>query len=138
VDIRNSIIITEVDERRISGLLELKGHELDPRTADLLEEELSGAKVVNPSELPPGVVTMNSVVLFEDLESGQRAEITLVYPGDAAAAEGRVSILAPIGGALIGLSVGDSIRWPMPAGRSRHLRVVDVRYQPEANGRFDT
>ena len=63
--------------------------------------------------------------------------MTLVYPSATFGTEGRVSILAPIGGALLGLSVGDSIEWPVPGGRSRRLRVMAVRYQPEAEGQLD-
>jgi regulator of nucleoside diphosphate kinase len=79
---------------------------------------------------------MNSVVSFEDLETGQRSEVTLVYPSASSGTEGRVSIFAPIGSALLGLSVGDSIEWPVPGGRSRRLRVTAVRYQPEAEGQL--
>lgn len=131
---RTAVIITEADERRISGLLEAKARELDARTLELLEEELTAAKIVSAAEVPPGVVTMNSVVLFEDVETGRRDEVTLVYPDEGPGVPGRVSILAPIGGALLGLAVGSTIEWPVPGGRSRRLHVLEVRYQPEAMG----
>ena len=134
----SGIIITEVDERRISRLLELKAKELDARSLELLEDELTAAKVVSSREVPPSVVTMNSVVLFEDVETGQRHEVTLVYPEEGAGMPGRVSILAPIGAALLGLSVGASIEWPVPGGRARHVRVIEVRYQPEATEQLET
>ena len=105
---------------------------------EMLEDELTAAKVVSSKEVPPGVVTMNSVVLFEDVETGQRHEVTLVYPDEGAGALGRVSILAPIGGALLGLSVGSSIEWPVPGGRARRVRVIEVKYQPEAFGQLET
>jgi regulator of nucleoside diphosphate kinase len=80
---------------------------------------------------------MNSLVSFEDLETGERSQVTLVYPSATSGTEGRVSILAPIGSALLGLSVGDAIEWPVPGGRSRRLRVTAVHYQPEAEGQLD-
>jgi regulator of nucleoside diphosphate kinase len=78
---------------------------------------------------------MNSRVQFEDLDTGERLEMTVVYPGSADVERGRISVLAPVGSALLGLAVGESIRWPLPGGKSRHLRVVGVTYQPEAAGR---
>jgi regulator of nucleoside diphosphate kinase len=135
---RPGIIITDIDERRISRLLDLKAGELDAFTLERLEGELSTARVVSAAEVPPTVVTMNSVVLFEDVETGQRSELTLVYPSAGPPGPGRVSVLAPIGAALLGLAVGASIDWPVPGGRSRHLRVLEVRYQPEAAGRLDS
>jgi regulator of nucleoside diphosphate kinase len=81
---------------------------------------------------------MNSRVRFEDLDSGEQLEVTLVYPRDADVDQSKVSVLAPVGSALLGLSVGQSISWPLPGGKSRHLRVVGVTYQPEAAGDMDT
>jgi regulator of nucleoside diphosphate kinase len=134
---RTDIVLTATDERRLAHLLQAKANELDPRTLELLEGELQRAKIVESTEIPSDRVTMNSVVSFEDLDTGERSEVTLVYPSATSGTEGRVSILAPIGGALLGLSVGDSIEWPVPAGRSRRLRVTAVRYQPEAEGQLD-
>jgi regulator of nucleoside diphosphate kinase len=132
---KQHILITEQDERRLALLLDSTSRS-DDRTAELLEEELSRATVVSPTSIPANVVTMNSVVLFEDAESGKRAELTLVYPGAARGQGGTISILAPIGTALLGLSVGAAIAWQMPDGRRRRIRVLDVPYQPEARGDF--
>ena len=76
-------------------------------------------------------------IVVEEWKPAQRSEVTLVYPsaGSGMGGEG-VSILAPIGGALLGLSVGDSIEWPVPGGRSRRLKVTAVHYQPEAEGQL--
>jgi regulator of nucleoside diphosphate kinase len=134
---RPDIVLTATDERRLAQLLQAKASELDKTTLDLLEDELQRATIVESSQIPADVVTMNSVVSFEDVETGQRSEVSLVYPSAASGTEGRVSILAPIGSALLGLSVGDSIEWPVPGGRSRHLKVTAVQYQPEAEGHFD-
>jgi regulator of nucleoside diphosphate kinase len=102
-----------------------------------LEDEIETAEVVERSQIPADVVTMNSRIRFVDEESGDETEVTLVYPSEADASAGRVSVLAPVGTALLGLSVGQSIEWPMPTGHSRRLRVVAVPYQPEAAGDRD-
>jgi regulator of nucleoside diphosphate kinase len=133
---RSDIVLTATDERRLAQLLEAKANELEPGTLELLEGELQRATIVESSQIPRDVVTMNSVVSFEDLETGQHSEVTLVYPSASSGTEGKVSILAPIGSALLGLSVGDSIEWPLPGGRSRRLRVKAVHYQPEAEGQL--
>jgi regulator of nucleoside diphosphate kinase len=134
---RSDIVLTATDERRLAQLLQAKANELEGSTLELLEGELQRARIVDSSQIPDDVVTMNSVVSFEDLETGQRSEVTLVYPSASSGTGGRVSILAPIGSALLGLSVGDSIEWPMPEGRCRRLRVTAVHYQPEAEGQLD-
>jgi regulator of nucleoside diphosphate kinase len=134
---RHDIVLTAKDERRLAQLLQAKANELERGTLELLEGELQRATIVDSSQIPDNVVTMNSVVTFEDLETGQHSEVTLVYPSASSGSEGRVSVLAPIGSALLGLSVGDSIEWPLPGGRSRRLRVTAVHYQPEAEGQLD-
>ena len=96
-----------------------------------LESELERADIVDAREVPPDVVTMNSRVVFEDATTGNRAEVTIVFPQDADLERGRISVLAPVGTALLGLAEGDSIVWPFPDGSSRCLRVVQVTYQPE-------
>ena len=102
-----------------------------------LAAELDNAEVVPAGRVPPNVVTMNSRVRFEDLATGESRVITVVLPQDADASQGKVSILAPVGTALLGLSEGDSISWPFPDGRSRQLRVVEIVFQPEANAALD-
>jgi regulator of nucleoside diphosphate kinase len=134
---RPDIVLTATDERRLAQLLQARASEFDQNTLELLEDELQRATIVDPSQIPADVVTMNSVVSFEDVDSGQRSEVTLVYPSVSAGNAGRVSILAPVGSALLGLSVGDSIEWPTPGNRSRRLKVTAVRYQPEAEGQLD-
>jgi regulator of nucleoside diphosphate kinase len=95
--------------------------------------ELSRAVIVPAAEIPGDVITMNSRVRLLDLQDGSALEYTLVYPGDANFGEGKISVLAPIGAAMIGYKVGDEIEWEVPAGR-RNLRVDAVLYQPEAAG----
>lgn len=125
------IIVTDRDFDRLTRLLE--DH---TAAADALDGELERAVVLRPSAVPGNVVTMNSEVEYEDVDSEVRRVVRIVYPRDADASRGRISVLAPLGSALLGLRTGQSIHWPMPAGR-RHLRVVDIRYQPETEGHFD-
>ena len=97
-----------------------------------LAVELDRAVVLSSGPVPPDLVTMNSCIVFEDQSTGEHREITIVFPQDANAAQGNVSVLAPLGTALLGLSVGQSIVWPFPDGSTRNLRVVRLLYQPEA------
>ncbi len=76
--------------------------------------------------MSPETVTMEARVTFEEAGTGRRREITLCYPHDADPSRGRVSILAPVASALLGLAVGDAIEWPMPGGRTATLRVASV------------
>lgn len=128
------IVVTEQDSDRLCRLLEA----LPPKqraAACALELELERAQVVTSRGVPGDVVTMNSLVVFEEVHSGLRAEVRLVYPSDAVkGADGTLSVLAPVGSALLGLSVGHAIDWRMPSGRLRRYRVVDILYQPEAAG----
>jgi regulator of nucleoside diphosphate kinase len=77
---------------------------------------------------------MNSRVRFRDEDTGEEDAVTVVYPSAADSSLGRVSVLAPVGSALLGLTVGDLVEWPVPRGRSRKLRVTSIVYQPEAAG----
>ena len=96
-----------------------------------LERELTRAEVVLPEKVPPDVITMNSRAELLDLETMERMEFTLVYPADANIEEGKISVLAPLGAAMIGYRVGDEFKWSVPYGE-RRLRVMAVRFQPEA------
>lgn len=102
----------------------------------LLKEEIARAQVVPQTAIPPDVVTMNSRVKVRDASTGQIKEMTLVYPKDANPDAGRVSVLAPIGSALLGLHIGQTIEWPLPGGRTKRLTVVELCYQPESAGDY--
>ncbi|AYC35162.1 nucleoside diphosphate kinase regulator [Pseudomonas cavernae] len=128
-----SITITRLDLQRLERLLDSL-EEFGPG-ALALEQELARAQVVGLDEVPAGVVTMNSRVYCRDDNSGREYHLTLVYPQDAGG-EGTVSILAPVGSALLGLSVGQHIDWPGPAGKTIRLTLLDVEYQPEAAGEY--
>ena len=124
------IIVSELDFDRLTHLIGQHGAD-----TQALDGELERAILVRPAEIPSNVVTMNSEVVYEDLETGVRRTVRIVYPRDADAAQGRISVLAPIGSALLGLRVGQSSLWRVPAGW-RRICVVEIRYQPEAAGDF--
>lgn len=128
--------ITRQDLERLRALIDTVNDGPQGASVELLELELERAEIVDPSQLPANVVSMRSRVVFEEEDTGRRREATLVYPHEADLATHRISVLAPIGMALIGLAVGNSIVWPLPAGRHVRLKIVSVLYQPEAAGEF--
>lgn len=123
----HSITISSTD---YGGLLSLvNSARLDRRVSaenlDALERELARAKVVDPSEISDDVVTMNAKVWFRDLDSDEIEEYTLVYPSKADVLRNRISVLAPIGTALLGYRVGDIVVWRVPSGK-RRFEITDV------------
>ena len=127
------ITVSSQDAERITRVLDTLS-DLQRRAADGLEAELARAEVRVPALMPDDVVTMNSRVLYEDALSGARSEVVLVYPHDADTTKGHVSILAPVGSALLGLRVGQEIEWPLPGGRRKFIRVLSILYQPQSAG----
>lgn len=125
------IIITTQDFERLQRVV----NAANSSAAERLDAELARARLVAQTDIPSDVVTMNSDVVYEDAKSGERRSVRLVYPKDAEADRGWVSVLAPIGSALLGLRQGQEIDWPTPSG-NRRLRVVAVPYQPESSGDF--
>jgi regulator of nucleoside diphosphate kinase len=107
----------------------------DREYLDKLQEELDRGKVVPASEIPKDVVTMNSRARLVDLDSGETEELTLVFPENADISQARISVLAPIGTAMLGYKVGDVFEWEVPAGK-RRLKVEEIVYQPEAAGDY--
>ncbi len=128
------IIVTSMDFDRLSALLASVSNQGD--AAERLEQELGRARIVPGAQVPGDVVTMNSRIEFEDVETGVRQELALVYPHQADIVASRVSVLAPIGSALLGLRCGQVIEWPLPGNRSKRIRVLRLVYQPEAAGDF--
>lgn len=124
------ITITNLDLKRIERLLDTKSMNALPGIS-MLRDELNRANVVKPEEIGPDFVTMNSTVRFVDELTNTAYQLTLVYP-DQAGEAGTVSVLAPVGSALLGLRVGESISWQVPGGRQLRLRVVAVIGQPES------
>lgn len=126
------LVLSRLDCERIEPLLDVAGAEAFAE----LRDELARGEWREPHEMPRDVISMNSRVRFRDLDGGAERGITLVYPRDADGSGRNVSILAPVGSALLGLRVGQSIDWPMPGGRAARLQVVAIDYQPEAAGDF--
>jgi regulator of nucleoside diphosphate kinase len=120
------ITLTTTDSDQLSRLVDAAA-ETFPRTADFLGREINRAQVIDRSKALPGLVMMESEVEFRDDVTGQVRTITLVYPKDADMNAGRISVLTPVGAALIGLSAGQSIEWQTPTGGRRSLTVLSVR-----------
>jgi regulator of nucleoside diphosphate kinase len=132
-----AIYITEYDMVRLRNLLEDEKASGYRGRDDLkeLEAELNRGTVVAPQEVPGDVVTMNSKARLIDLDTGEEMVYTLVFPGDADIEQNKISVLAPIGTAMLGYRVGDTFEWQVPAGL-RRLRVEEILYQPEAAGDY--
>lgn len=129
-----SSFITESDRATLSRLLALrKSAALDVRSLTDLAEQIDRAVVVPSSDVPPSVVTLNSRVRIRTVGTGDERVVTLVVPGYADMREGRVSVLTPVGGALLGRREGDVVECVVPAGRVR-FRIEAVLYQPETAG----
>ena len=127
------IVITWDDMARLKELVR-QGRKASRRDQDHLAEldqELDRAEIVDTGDLSPDVVTMHSTVRVRDLDSGKRVVYTLAFPVDADIDKRRISVLAPIGTALIGYRAGDRVEWRTPGGTKR-LEVEEVLFQPEA------
>lgn len=123
------IYVTHDDLDVLSRLVDAEGGKFAR-----LEEELARAVVVPREEMPRDVVTMKSRVVFENETTGERREVTLVYPREADIDAGKISVLVPVGTALLGLRVGQSIDWKLPSGETHRYRIIEVPYQPESPG----
>ena len=133
ITMNRTIYITQADMTRLRSLIEsLKTSREDIQD---LRAELNQASIVAPVDIPPDVITMNSTAQLRDLADDQLMTYTLVFPTHANADDGRISVLAPIGTAMLGHRVGDEFEWLVPAGPLR-LRVESVLYQPERAGHF--
>ena len=132
------IYITTSDYDRLSGLIEMsreRNGDADREYLDQLEEELGRAELINPKEIPADVITMRSKVSLKDLKSGQTVMYSLVFPSEANSNDGHISVLAPIGTALLGNRSGDVVESKVPSGL-RRLKVKEILYQPEAAGNY--
>jgi regulator of nucleoside diphosphate kinase len=132
------IQLTQLDHERLTRLLDSMRNIAARDQASLLklQGELDRAKIISSRRVKPSVVTMNSTVKLRDLDSGELLEYQLVYPQDADVEANKVSVLAPVGTALLGFSVGDSVQWDVPAG-VRRFQIEDILYQPEAAGDYN-
>lgn len=130
-----TIVMSSLDADRLDKLIEsLPGPSFPGKRA--LEAELERADVIDPADMPATVVTMNSEVLFKVDSSSEEFCLTLVYPDKVDNTGKTISILAPVGSALLGLSIGDEIEWPKPGGGMMKVLIADIRYQPERAGDY--
>ena len=133
------ITLTKIDFLRLTNLIN-REKEINKRDQDnllKLLEELNKAIIVAPEDIDNNVVTMNSEVKFTDLSSNKNIQMKIVYPKDADINKKNVSILAPIGTALLGYKKGDIVEWNVPGGKKRYL-INEIIYQPEDNGEYLT
>jgi regulator of nucleoside diphosphate kinase len=131
------IYITTSDLTRLRELLQvgISFAERDRQSLESLQDELDRAHVVESTAVPHDVVTMNSRVRLKDLETNEEKVYTLVFPSEANLEQQKISILAPIGTAILGYRVGDTVEWRVPGG-IRKLRLEEILYQPEAAGQY--
>ncbi len=131
------IYITNNDMKRLRELIMVAKEfgNKDKKHLRELEDELDKGEVVNSRDIPNNVITMNSKVRLRDINTQKEMICWLVFPDDSNADQGKISILAPIGTALLGYKVGDIIEWKVPAGLTK-LKVEEILYQPEAAGDY--
>ena len=131
------LFVTDTDRDRLEKLLlgTRQWSSRDKAHLQALEEELDKAYTVESREIPGDVVTMRSQVRVRDMKSGAEMDISVVFPSEADSEQGKISVLAPIGTALLGYRVGDVVEWKVPGGL-RRLKVERILYQPEAAGHY--
>lgn len=129
------ISITKHDMHRLRNLIDNPDLMRQKPYLEQLEQELNRASIVESSAIPPDIITMNSTALLVDLETDEELLLTLVYPEHAYIPEGRISVLAPVGMAILGCRQGEVVEWEVPAGM-RSLRIDSVVFQPEAAGEY--
>lgn len=135
---QTNIYITEPDHERLTKLIEItreRENGANREYLDRLEEELDRAEVVQQKEISADVITMRSTVRLQDLDTREEMIYRLVFPTEANYDDGKISVLAPVGTAMLGYRRGDVIEWEVPSG-VRRLRVEEVLYQPESNGEY--
>ena len=129
------VVISSLDAERLERIIDAL-----PTSAyavgERLEEELARAKIVEPKLIPPTVVTMNSTVRFKVDSSNEEFTMTLVYPKDVDVAQNKISILAPVGSAMLGLEQGAELEWPKPGFGMLKVQIEEITYQPERAGDY--
>jgi regulator of nucleoside diphosphate kinase len=133
MSVPKSITITDQDARRLSSLVSLYG-DVETAAVASLQEELERAVIVAPSAVASSVVTMSSRITCRD-ETGALRELQVVFPRQADVTQGRISVLAPLGQALLGAAVGDRVK-VVSGGKARQWSIEAIHYQPEAAGDF--
>jgi len=130
---RLPVLISATDYQQLSDTIAVAGKLSERGRAELLalRGELERAIIVAADRIPPDLITMNSCAELLGVDTDEQMKFTLVFPDEAKIEEGKISILAPLGTAMLGYRVGDEFEWIVPYGR-RRFRVTAVRSQPEA------
>jgi regulator of nucleoside diphosphate kinase len=132
----DKILITINDYQRLNGLIGFASlQEKMPEIVSRLNSKFRTAKMLAQDRISESVVTMNSRVLLREISHGRQAEVTITYPQDTDAREGKISVFSPIGLALLGRQVGDNVSWEIPSGIG-HFEIIKIIYQPEAVGHY--
>jgi regulator of nucleoside diphosphate kinase len=127
------IMITEKDYQRLNHLVKVLQIAKGPKIVAALRNELVDAVVVPPEEIPQDVITMNSRIRLKKRKSASEMEISVVFPEDTDIVNRKISVLAPVGTAVLGCKVGDEVKWPSAQG-AVVFQVEEIVYQPEAAG----
>ncbi|MBU2574257.1 MAG: nucleoside diphosphate kinase regulator [Elusimicrobia bacterium] len=132
------LYITKTDCERLRKYLSSPAarNSRDRGNLEILGEEIHKAKIVDSREIAPDVVTMNSRIKLKDMDTNKEILVTLVFPDDSNIEQGKLSVLSPIGTAILGYSLGDIIEWKVPS-RVRRIQIKEICYQPEAAGNYD-
>ena len=137
--LEKTLFVTEQDMVRleliVDSALQRKDHQRE--NVKRLMDDLDRASIIDAADVPHDVVTMNSAVCIMDVDSGEEMTLTLVYPEAADLSHGKVSVLAPVGAAVLGYRAGDIVEWKVPSGQ-RRLKIEKVFHQPEANGHHES
>jgi len=135
---KRSIYITTSDFYRLLDLIDAYRNSDHQKKVhiDVLERELETAQMIDAKCIPADVVTMNSTVNLKDLATGEEITLTLVFPKDANVEQQKISVMAPVGMALLGYRVGDLVEWKVPGGWKK-FQIMATLFQPEASGRYD-
>ena len=135
---QTNIYVTKPDYERLTKLIEIareRESDANSKYVDSLEDELERAELVRQQDIPADVITMRSTVRVKDMDSDEELTYQLMFPTEANFEEGKISVLAPIGTAMLGYRRGDVIEWEVPSG-VRRLKVEEVLDQPEAKGEY--
>ena len=128
------IILTRPDRDRLANIVHAFSARAQAVLVDFLDQEISRARVVDPQEVPRDVATMNSRIVYRDEQSSEEHAVALVYPGEEDSIIGRLSVMSPLGTALLGLREGQTISWTALNGRERRVTLMRVLFQPETAG----